>query len=389
MYNTAKIRIIIAPDKFKVSMSAAIAAAMIAEGLRVALPDAELIQLPLSDGGEGLVESLAGEEGKLVSTMVSDPLGKPVEATWALINESQTAVIEMAAASGLHLLKEEEKNPLFTSTYGTGELIKTALEWGCSKIIVGIGGSATNDGGAGMAQALGAKLIDQHGNSIGKGGLELLKLADLDLKELDRRLADVEILVACDVNNPLTGPGGASYIYGPQKGATQKMVKQLDQALVNYAALINNKLGMDIDKIPGSGAAGGLGAGLIAFLGARLVPGIDLVLDTIDFDRHLENCDLLITGEGKMDGQTLHGKAPFGAARRAKYKNIPVVALAGSIEGPEELFYQAGIDACFAIAGGPITLEESIRKGPALLKNTAIQVARLWNAGILTGYKKS
>ena len=381
MNNTAKTRIIIAPDKFKASMSAAVAAAMIAEGLRVALPDAELIQLPLSDGGEGLVESLAGKEGKLVSTMVSDPLGKPVEATWALINGGQTAVIEMASASGLYLLREDEKNPLLTSTYGTGELIKAALECDCSKIILGIGGSATTDGGAGMAQALGVKLIDRHGNSIGKGGLELLKLADLDLKKLDRRLAAVEILAACDVNNPLTGPEGAAYVYGPQKGATQEMVKQLDRALVNYAALIKKKLGMDIDKTPGSGAAGGLGAGLIAFLGARLIPGIDLVLDTIQFDQHLVNCDLLITGEGKMDSQTLRGKAPFGVAKRAKNKNIPVVALAGSIEGPEELFFQAGIQSCFAIAGGPITLEESIEKGPSLLKTTAVRVARLWNAG--------
>lgn len=372
------IKILIAPDKFKGSMTAIEAANSIALGIKKVNPGAKLVKLPLSDGGEGLVDVMVNAAGgTVIETMVTGPLGNPVKAKWGLIEDKMKAVIEMSAASGLNLVSESKRNPSITSTYGTGELIKAAMDHGCNEIIVGIGGSATNDGGAGMARALGVKFNDFNKEPLAEGGSELIKLESLDLKEIDPRLERTKILVASDVDNPLIGPRGASIVYGPQKGASAEMAKNLDRALENYASVIKREIGINVDQLPGAGAAGGLGAGLIAFLGAELQPGIELVLDALNFDRHLEGCFLLVTGEGRLDGQSLHGKSPIGAARRAKKRNVPVLALAGSISGSRESFHREGITACFAIADGPLSLEESVARGPELLSKKAAEVMRL------------
>lgn len=372
-------RIIIAPDKFKGSMSATKAAQYIARGINSVLPNAELILMPLSDGGEGLVESLAvAESYSIVTTEVTGPLGQMVRAKWGVNDNGKTAIIEMSAASGLALVPREQRDPSFTTTFGTGELIKAALDYGCSNLIIGIGGSATNDGGAGMARALGVKFFDQTGQQLNGCGAELIRLSSIDMSGLDPRLQQVEAKVACDVDNPLTGPKGASYIYGPQKGADPEMIKTLDQALENYRQVIKKTLGKDVGDIPGSGAAGGLGAGLLAFLNAEICPGIELVLDALDIDRFLHHCSLLVTGEGKLDAQSSHGKAPVGAARRARKYNVPVIALAGIIEGELEFFHREGITACFAIADGPLSLDESISRGPQLIEKKAAELTRIF-----------
>ncbi len=361
--------IIIAPDKFKGSMTAVEAARCIARGIKAVFPFAELTLLPLSDGGEGLVESLVeAAAGSTETVKATNPLGYSVEARLGIINDKKTAVIEMASASGLTLIPEELRNPAITTTYGTGELIKAALDRKCSELIIGIGGSATNDGGTGMARALGVKFLDRSGQQLKPGGAELNRLDRIDMSEIDSRLDGKDIKVACDVSNPLTGPQGASHIYGPQKGATPDMVEQLEQALVNFARIVERDLGLNIDSIPGAGAAGGLGAGLIAFLGAKLHSGIDLVLDTLEIDKLLPGCTLLITGEGRLDSQSVYGKTPIGAARRARSFNVPVLALAGSLDGSLDLFRREGITASFAIADGPLSLEESKTRGRQLLE---------------------
>ena len=374
-------RILIAPDKFKSSMSATKAAAMIAAGVKAVYPDAEIIEMPLADGGEGLVDVLnVGSNGQLQQTMVTGPLGKAVNARWGLIDKGKTAVIEMAAASGLTLVPEKYRNPALTTTYGTGELIKAALDKGCTKLIIGIGGSATNDGGTGMARALGAVFTDRQGRSLSGGGAELVELERIDISGLDQRLRRVETVVASDVDNPLTGPQGAAYTYAPQKGATPEVVERLDRALKRYSEVVKRDLGYDLEKAKGAGAAGGLGAGLIAFLDAEIQPGVNLVLDQMEFDSVLHNCNLVITGEGKLDQQTVHGKVPVGVARRAREKKIPVLALTGTLEANPLTLHLEGITACFAIADGPLSTEDSIKKGPELLKNKTVQLMRLWKA---------
>lgn len=361
-------------------MTAIEAADAIAIGISKTAPGAKLIKLPLSDGGEGLVDTLVrATGGAVLQSRVTGPLGSPVDAKWGLTEDGAKAVIEMSAASGLNLVPEEKRNPSITSTYGTGELIKAALDEGCREILIGIGGSATNDGGAGMARALGINFYDSKKKPLQEGGLELGKLESIDLTGIDARLKDTKILVASDVDNPLTGPNGASVIYGPQKGAPPEITEKLDQALKKYADAIKRETGKDIDSLPGAGAAGGLGAGLIAFLGAELRPGIELVLDALNFDHHLEGCFIMVTGEGKLDEQSLHGKAPIGAARRALKKKVPVIALAGSISGSREGFHDHGITACFAIADGPLSLEESQARGPELLNIKAAELMRLIN----------
>jgi len=374
-------KILAAPDKFKGSMSASKAAEMIEQGIRTVITDAEIFKFPLSDGGEGLVESLAGKPGGAVKTAsVTGPLGDKVDAVFGLTDGGRTAVIEMAAASGLALVPEEKRDPAITTTYGTGELILAALNQGCEKLIIGIGGSATNDGGAGMARALGAKFLDRNGRPLREGGADLIRLESIDISGLDSRLKKIEVLVASDVDNPLTGPRGASHIYGPQKGATPAMVDKLDRALKNYARVIKKDLGLEVENIPGAGAAGGLGTGLITFLQARLLSGIELVLDALEIDRYLPGCHLLITGEGKLDLQSTYGKAPVGIARKAKEHRVPVIALTGQLEGNTENFHREGITACFAIANGPLDLEESMRKGPELLKTKTAELIRIWIA---------
>ncbi len=374
-------KIIVAPDKFKGSMSASKAAEVIEQGIASAFPGTDIYKFPLSDGGEGLVESLTGKAGGSIETAtVTGPLGKPVEAAYGLINAGRTGIIEMAAASGLALVPEKKRDPCAATTYGTGELILAALNRGCKNLIIGLGGSATNDGGVGMARALGAKFLDRDGHLLGEGGTELKWLEKIDASGLDPRLKKIGALVACDVDNPLTGPGGASYVYGPQKGASPAAVEALDRALKNYARVIKENLGVEVDNVPGAGAAGGLGAGLIAFLQAKLIPGIDLILEALEIERHLPDCALLITGEGKLDAQSASGKAPVGIARMAKKHKVPVIALAGQLEGDLEIFHREGITACFAIADGPLNLDESIHRGPSLLKIKTAELIRLWFA---------
>lgn len=375
-------RVVIAPDSFKGSLSAWEAAAAIERGVKRAAPNCETVLLPLSDGGEGLVESLVeATNGTYHEFHIMGPLGEPVWAKLGVLGDGETAVIEMAQASGLTLIPEEERNPLLTTTYGTGELIRLALDLGCRHLIIGLGGSATNDGGAGMAQALGVRLLDSAGDSLGLGGAELARLASIDVSELDPRLNNVKIQVACDVTNPLTGPQGASAVYGPQKGATPKMVEQLDQALANYAEVIRKDLGIDVEPVPGAGAAGGLGAGLLAFLRAELVSGIELVLNTVNFRAAVDTADLVFTGEGKLDAQSAYGKVPIGVARACKPMGIPVVVLAGSVELDTQPMYDDGITACFAVANGPMTLEESMDQAAKLLEFKAEQVMKVWLAG--------
>ncbi len=377
-------KFIVAPDKFKGSMKASEAALQIEKGLLQVLPRAEIHKFPLSDGGEGLVEALSSKPGSsLITASVTGPAGQPVKAALGLIDEGKTGVIEMAAASGLALLRDEEKDPRLTTTRGTGELILTALDRGCKKLIIGIGGSATNDGGAGMARALGAKFFDNAGKCLREGGAALQGLERIDTSELDPRLKQAEVLVACDVDNPLTGPQGASHIYGPQKGATDKTAEELDRALKKYARVLEKDLGAAVENVPGAGAAGGLGAGLIAFLEARLISGIELVLEALEIEKYLPGCSLLITGEGKLDAQSTYGKAPIGVARKAKAYQVPVIALSGQLEGELALFHQEGILACFAIADGPLTLKESMGKGPYLLQTKTTELLRLWNAARL------
>ncbi len=374
-------RILLAPDSFKGSLSASGIAKSMERGVKKVLPDAEVISIPLSDGGEGLVDSLVGATaGSFMRQEVTGPLGVAVESFWGLMGDGKTAVIEMAAASGLPLVPEEKRNPLVTTTYGTGELIRAALDCGCDRLIIGIGGSATNDGGAGMVQALGASLYDEAGNELPFGGGQLIKLAGIDVTGLDSRLNSVEILVACDVDNPLTGPRGAAHIYGPQKGATEEMVKDLDAGLGHYARLIKKFLGIEVDRERGAGAAGGLGAGLMAFLKGKLTPGIELVMDAVGLEAKLAGCDLVLTGEGKMDAQSAFGKVPVGVARLAKKYAIPVIALAGSAERGEgtQALYREGISAYFSIVNGPMSLQDAMDNTATLVEEAAAEVMRLW-----------
>ncbi|MFN4179398.1 MAG: glycerate kinase [Armatimonadota bacterium] len=374
-------RLVIAPDSFKGSASAKEVAQAIADGLKVALPDAEFDLVPMADGGEGTVEALvAATNGKIITKKVTGPLGEPVDAFFGILGDGETAVIEMAAAAGLHLVPPEKRNPLVTTTYGVGELIKVALDAGCKRIIVGIGGSATNDGGAGMAQALGAKLLDEKGNEIGFGGGELGKLAKIDISGLDNRLRETEILVACDVTNPLTGPNGASAVYGPQKGATPEMVGLLDKNLKHYAAIIRRDLGVDVENVPGAGAAGGLGAGLMAFCQAKLKRGVELVIQAVGLDERVRSSDLVITGEGKLDFQTGFGKVPHGVAQVAKRYDKPVIAIVGQLGEGSEKCREWGIDACFAIVNRPMSEQEAMAETLLLLKRTAEELGWLLKA---------
>jgi len=372
-------KILVAPDSFKSSLFASQVAVAMEEGIRAVLPQVQVTRLPLSDGGEGLVDALVSASGgEFVTEEVTDPLGRPVSSYWGLMGDKKTAVIEMAAASGLPLLDENERNPMVTTTYGTGQLIKAALDRGCRKLIIGIGGSATNDGGGGMAQALGASLVDEEGRELPFGGGYLHKLRKIDLSGMDSRLKNTRIRVACDVNNPLTGSRGASSVYGPQKGATPDMVEKLDRALKYYAQVIYRDLGIDVENVPGSGAAGGLGAGLMAFLNGELTPGIELVMEAVGLEKELKNCSLILTGEGELDAQSIYGKVPVGVARAAKKENVPVVVLAGSVAEDLGIMHREGITACFSIINKPMTLEDAMEKTADLVKTAAEEVIRLW-----------
>ena len=361
-------KIVIAPDSFKGSLTAIEVADAIEIGVKKIIPDAKIEKIPMADGGEGTVQCLVNAtRGKLYSHTVIGPLGNPVEATFGLLGDQKTAVIEMASASGLPLVPPEKKNPLITTTYGTGQLILEAMDQGCDKLIIGIGGSATNDGGAGMVQALGALLIDPSGKEIGYGGAELSRLNRIDISKMDQRISQSNFLVASDVQNPLCGPTGASHIYGPQKGATKTMIKRLDDALTHFADLIERDLGKDIRHIPGAGAAGGLGAGLIAFLDAKLKPGIDIIIEQVHLAQLMKGADLVITGEGEINGSTIYGKAPIGVAKVAKRFSIPVMAIGALIDKTGFIVKEHGIDYIIKPKNPVMSLNFSKQKNCNLL----------------------
>lgn len=373
-------KIVIAPDSFKESMTAKQAAEAVKRGFESIYKGSVAYDLiPMADGGEGTTQSLAdGLKGTLHEKVVTGPLGQPVTATYAISGDQSTAIIEMAEASGLALVPFEKRNPLKTTTYGTGELVKAVLEHGVSKIIFGIGGSATNDGGAGMIEALGGVLYGKNGQRLTRGGEGLQDLVEMDLTNLDPRLKQVIVEVACDVDNPLLGPRGASAIYGPQKGASPEMVEQLDQALANFHDVMELATGKDVKNIPGAGAAGGIGAGLLACLDAKLEPGIDIVLKQTNFAERVADADIVITGEGKIDSQTIYGKTPIGVAKVAKKSSgAIVIAICGTLGDGHEAVFEHGIDAAFSIVPGPCQIEDAIKNGPEYMEATARNVARV------------
>ncbi|MHC8320122.1 glycerate kinase [Pseudomonas sp. GB2N2] len=372
-------KIVIAPDSFKDSLCAQGVADAIALGLAEVWPDAQLVKCPMADGGEGTVESiLAACEGQLRRINVRGPLGTRVDAAWGWLPHSHTAIIEMAEASGLQLVPVDQRDACNSSTFGTGELIRAALDEGAQRIILAIGGSATNDGGAGAMQALGVKLLDAQGQTLAPGGLALQQLFRIDLNELDPRLARVRFDIAADVDNPLCGPHGASAIFGPQKGASPEQVQQLDHALGHFAEHCAHVLDNDVRDEPGSGAAGGLGFAAKAFLGAQFKAGVDVVAELVGLADAVKDADLVITGEGRFDAQTLRGKTPFGVARIARQHGVPVIVIAGTLGEGYQALYAHGIDAAFALASGPMSLEQACTEAPRLLRERASDIARVW-----------
>ena len=371
-------KIVVAPDSFKGSVSALEAASAIEQGLRRVFPDAIIEKIPMADGGEGTVQSLVDATGGHIQThRVLAPLENEVDAKFGILADGETAVIEMASASGLTLVPPDKRNPLRTTTYGTGQLIHAALEAGCRRLIIGIGGSATNDGGAGMAEALGVRLLDANRKQIRHGGGNLDQLASIDVTDLHPAIAETETVVACDVNNPLTGPDGASHVYGPQKGATPEMIATLDGHLAHFDAVLTRTLGKSFNDVPGAGAAGGLGAGLMAFLNAELRLGVDIMIDAVNLKKRVKDASIVFTGEGQLDFQTAFGKTPVGVAKVAKAYDIPVIAIAGGIAEGAEAVYDAGIDAMLGIVQEPMTLENAVGDASRLIADTAEQAARL------------
>lgn len=371
-------KIVIAPDSYKESLSAMEVATQIEAGFREIYPDAEYIKLPVADGGEGTVDAMVdATQGRKVRCTVTGPLGLPVEAEFGLLGAGHCAVIEMAAASGLECISAELRNPLITTTYGTGELILAALDLGVRDFIIGLGGSATNDGGAGMLQALGVKLLDCTGFSIGKGGQALSALEHIDVSDLEPRLKECRFTVACDVTNPLTGPQGASAIFGPQKGATPGMVELLDANLKHYANVIRNSLGKDVESAAGAGAAGGLGAAFLAFLNAELRPGIEIVTEAVGLESAVKDADLVITGEGRIDSQSIQGKVPIGVAKVAKRYQKPVIGIAGSLSQDVDVVYAHGLDAVFSVLINVGTLDDALVNAAFNVRLTARNIAAL------------
>ncbi len=376
-------RIIVAPDSYKGSVSALGVAEAMALGIHAVFPAAEVVSVPIADGGEGTVEALvAATGGRLLQTEVPGPMGEPVRAQWGVSGDGKTAFIEMAAASGLPLVPAALRDPCRASTYGTGQLLKAALDAGLRKIVIGIGGSATNDGGSGMARALGVHFLDADSRELPEGGAALGRLARLDLADLDQRLVECIILVACDVDNPLCGPRGASAVYGPQKGATPEMVGELDGALARFAEVATAATGRAIQDQPGAGAAGGLGAGLLFFTPASLRPGVAIVLETTGFDTLVQGADLVLTGEGRTDFQTAMGKAPVGVAAAAKRHGVPVVCLSGGLgEGADQVLAH-GIDALFSVVPQAMPLEACMSQGAELIEAATARMCRLLKVGM-------
>lgn len=373
-------KVVIAIDSLKGSLSSLEAGNAIMEGIKRVHPVADIVVKPLADGGEGTAEALtAGLGGEPVTVQVTGPLGTPVTAHYGWLKESNTAVIEMASAAGITLLSENEKNPLITTTYGAGEMILDAINRGCRKFILGIGGSATNDGGIGMLQALGFKFFDKDGSDAGQGGQALAKITSISMTDVCPELKDCQFEVACDVTNPLLGPNGATYIYGPQKGVTEETRDILEEGMANYAHVTAAACGADYTLSPGAGAAGGLGFAFLSYLNSTLVPGVEMVLNCIQLEHEIKDADIVVTGEGRLDAQTVMGKAPIGVAKLAKKHHAKVIAFAGSVTEDATACNDAGIDAFFPILRGITTLEDALK--PENARNNMIasveQVFRL------------
>ncbi|MBL4953755.1 glycerate kinase [Neobacillus sp. YIM B02564] len=376
-------KVLIAIDSFKGSISSVEGSKAIELGIKDVYPDAEILKLPLADGGEGTVKTVVqATRGKLVNKEVTGPLGEKTIAAYGILADGNTAVIEVAEACGLPLVPLEKRNPLCTTTFGVGELILDAARQGCRNFVIGLGGSATNDGGIGMLQALGYRFLDSRGASIGLGAKELAHIVKIDSSQVNPLLQQCSFRVACDVNNPLYGPDGASHIFGPQKGATPEMVEELDRGLKQLAEVVSAELGVDIQNIAGTGAAGGLGAAFSGFLKAKLESGVDLVLDMLEMEKHIVGANLVITGEGRIDGQTSMGKAPMGVARLAQSRHIPVIALAGSVVEETKALHSLGMTSIFPILSSPMTLEQAMDSIATFenLRRTTNQIFRLLHA---------
>ncbi|NQV17942.1 MAG: glycerate kinase [Armatimonadetes bacterium] len=379
-------KIVIAPDSFKGSLTSQEAADTIAKSFLKIFPQAEIEKIPLSDGGEGTTQILINAtKGKIYSEFVTSPIGEKINTNYGILGDRKTAVIEMAAASGLSLVPIEKRNPLFTTTFGTGELIKAALNKGCRKFIIGMGDSATTDAGAGLAQALGVKLLTEENQEIPLGGIGLKKLQRIDISNIDKRILESEITVACDVNNPLTGPSGTASVYSVQKGASKDDVKKLELYLINFAEVVKRDLGKEIQSVPHSGAAGGLAAGLLAFFDAQLKSGFEVVSNILNFPERIKDADLVITGEGKIDAQTLKGKTPIEVAKIAGENNIPVIAIAGIIGDGADKCLKAGIEAIFSLTSKKTGTEKTLEKAKLLLAGVSEDIAKKFKKGMLFG----
>ncbi|MBO0995572.1 glycerate kinase [Bacillus sp. SD088] len=372
-------KIVIAPDSFKGSVSAKEAAIAIERGVKKAFSNAETVLVPVADGGEGTMENLvAATNGQEVNVTVTGPLGEPVEAKFGVLGDQQTCVIEMASASGLHTIETSKRNPLKATTYGTGELIKKALDMGYRRFVLALGGSATNDGGAGMLQALGLQLLDENGNEIGFGGGELCKITRVKTAELDKRIKESQFIIASDVDNPFIGENGASHVFGPQKGATPEMVETLDCSLSHWADLIEQTTSIRVHDRPGAGAAGGIGGAFQAFFPAKMRRGIDIVLDFTNLAEKLVGADLVISGEGQVDFQTAFGKTPMGVAEMAQEQQIPTIIVAGSVGEKIENLYPYGVIGLYSMVNGPMKLEEAMENAESLLEKLAEQICRTY-----------
>ena len=375
-------KIVIAPQEFKGSLTAIEIARAIEAGVLRAIPHAETVLAPVADGGDGTLQALVDSSGgRIESTAVTGPLGEEIVAEWGALGDGETAVIEMARSSGLALVDLNDRDPRLATTRGVGDLIVAALDAAQSKFIIGIGGSATNDGGGGMMQALGASLLDGTGCELEPGGAALARLDRIDVSNVDPRVRSASVVVACDVNNPLCGPTGASAVFGPQKGATPEIVAELDAALGHFADVVEQDLGADVRNRAGAGAAGGLGAGLMAILNAELRAGVDIVLDAVGLEERLDGADLVITGEGQIDASTVFNKAPVGVARLARRRGIPVFGLAGSLGQGYEEVHNLGIDAVFTLVDRPMTLDEALKDTERLVSSLAEEATRAFAAG--------
>ncbi len=376
-------KVVVAIDSFKGSLESGEIGLSAKKGILNVYPKAEVVVINMADGGEGTVNALVSEShGKLVNLIVHNPLCKQIESFYGIMGDSNTAVIEMAAASGLPLIKESERNPMLTSTYGTGELIKDAIEKGCREFIVGIGGSATNDAGTGMLQALGYSFFDSSNNPIDGCGKNLYRISYIDDSNVNPYLKDCKFTVACDVDNPFYGINGAAFVYGKQKGATDEMIRELDNGMRSFAKVIDDKYNVDVSNFPGAGAAGGLGGCFYGILGAELRPGIEIIIETVQLEKILRDADFVITGEGRLDEQTAMGKTPVGVAKLAKKYNIPVIAICGSVGDGSNMVHEAGIDTFFSIINRPVSLQSAMDRDNAMYfaENTAEQIFRLIKA---------